>query len=930
MKPTVLCILDGCGIRKESDGNAFKNAKKTNFDYLMKEYPNSILEASGEAVGLPKGQMGTSEVGHLNIGAGRMIDQPLQKINKSLKDKSLENNKDLLSIFNHVKNNNSNLHIMGLLSDGGVHSSIDHLLGLIDICKINKIENVYFDLFLDGRDVEPKSAIKYIEILENKINETKIGKIATIGGRYFGMDRDNNFDRLKKSYDNICLGEGHIYEDVKKYIEANYKNDITDEFVRPCIVNKNPLSDNDGLIVFNFRKDRIREMLTCITNPSYYEQETLEKKLYLKKYNNLKVLTMYPVVESVKAPSIFKDDDLKNILVDYLHNNNKSQLRLAETEKFAHVTFFFDGGREVEYDDMKKILIPSPKVATYDLKPEMSVYEVTDSFLKEVGNYDVTILNLANGDMVGHTGNYEAAVKAVECMDECLGKIYNKVKELDGKLIVIADHGNCDTMWDENHNPVTSHTTRPVPCIVTDKKIKLNNGRLCDVAPTMLELMNMPIPKEMNGKSLINKNKFSKLFVIISFLIMFALLLTYSIRFIHFYNIEHPKNEIENLLSSKILEEKIVNNNGLTLLNNEYIYKGKVENNYVSYSGYLFRIVKVNKDKSIKLVTDDITTSLVWGYHTDYENSYIKKYLEEVFYNSLVNKDKYLLESNWCIDSIKKKTDVCKDIYSSKIGLLTYNDYKLANSNNSYLNINKYWWTMNTYDDSKVWYVFDEGGVNNKSDDESTYYSFGVRPSIVINPNVQFISGNGTKENPYIIDKYTEVNVGSYVNYSNYIWKVISVNDNIKLVMDDCLKDGEVCLTRKYSNSSSEFNPNSYNTLAYYLNHNFYNTLDDKYIVKGIWNVGKIDAEVSYDYNNIYNDNVEANVGLLNVVENNKIDSFTLTPGSDELIYKLNQDGSLYSSDTDEELNIYPVIYLNKDIVVNNGDGTKENPFIIE
>ena len=502
-KPLVLCILDGCGIREESDGNAFKNAYTPNLDMLFNRYPHSILEASGPYVGLPEGQMGTSEVGHMNIGSGRVALQPLEAINASIKDKTFFSNEKILDVFNHVKKNSSNLHIFGLLSDGGVHSHIDHLLALLDMCKENNINNVYLDICLDGRDTYEKSALTYLDILDKKLNELGIGCISTISGRYYAMDRDNNFDRLKLAYDAMCYGIGKEYSSYQELVNENYNKNINDEFVIPGIINKKPISDNDGVIAFNFRKDRLREMFTLLSNPSEYEDKCLEKGLIVKKYNNLKTLTMYPVTETVKSCHAFQDLDLKNILVDYLHNNGLSQLRIAETEKYPHVTFFFDGGREVEYDDMKKILIPSPKVATYDLKPEMSVYEVTDNFLKEVGNFDVTIMNLANGDMVGHTGVYEAAIKAVEHMDKCIGKIYNKVIELDGTLVIIADHGNCDVMWDENHNPVTSHTTNPVPCIVTREDIELNNGKLADVAPTMLELIGLDIPKDMTGVSLI-------------------------------------------------------------------------------------------------------------------------------------------------------------------------------------------------------------------------------------------------------------------------------------------------------------------------------------------------------------------------------------------------------------------------------------------
>ena len=504
-KPLVLCILDGCGARKESDGNAFLNANKPTFDMLMNKYSHSLLQASGPSVGLPAGQMGTSEVGHMNIGAGRIAIQPLEKITASIEDRSIYSNEKILEVLNHVKKNNSNLHIFGLLSDGGVHSHINHLLGLLDMCKEENVSNVYLDLCLDGRDTYEKSSLKYLDILDNRLKELGIGKIATIGGRYYGMDRDNNFDRVKLDYDAICYGEGKVYSSYKELVEENYSNGKTDEFVIPGIINKEPLKDNDAFITFNFRKDRLREMFTLLSNPDEYRSAALEKGLIVKDYKNLKTLTMYPVTETVLSPHAFDDLDLKNILVHFLHDNHLSQLRIAETEKYPHVTFFFDGGKEVEYDDMKKILIPSPKVATYDLKPEMSVYEVTEDFLKEVGNYDVTIMNLANGDMVGHTGNYDAAVEAVEHMDKCLKRIYDKVMDLGGVLFIIADHGNCDVMWDSEHKPVTSHTTNPVHCIITKEGISLKDGKLADVAPTMIYLLGLEVPKEMTGNILIEK-----------------------------------------------------------------------------------------------------------------------------------------------------------------------------------------------------------------------------------------------------------------------------------------------------------------------------------------------------------------------------------------------------------------------------------------
>lgn len=503
MNKVVLCILDGCGLREEKDGNAFANANKPTLNMLFEKYPNSKLEASGKAVGLPKGQMGTSEVGHMNLGSGRVAIQPLENISANIENGNILENENIIEVLNHVKENNSNLHLFGLLSDGGVHSHINHLFGLLDMCKKYDVKNVYLDLCLDGRDTYEKSALTYLDDLNNKLNQIGIGKINTISGRYYGMDRDNNFDRLKLAYDAIVYGEAKEYNSYKELIEENYNNEVYDEFVIPGIINKKPLQDNDGIITFNFRKDRIREMFTLLSNPTEYESDANEKGLIVKHFNNLKTLTMYPVTETVKSKRAFEDLDLKNILVDYLHDNGISQLRIAETEKYPHVTFFFDGGKEVEYNDMKKILIPSPKVATYDLKPEMSVYEVTDAFLKEVDNYDVTIMNLANGDMVGHTGVYEAAVKAVEDMDACIEKIYNKINQLNGTLIIIADHGNCDVMWDEEGKPVTSHTTNPVPCIITKEGIELKDGKLADIAPTILDLIGIEIPIEMTGESLI-------------------------------------------------------------------------------------------------------------------------------------------------------------------------------------------------------------------------------------------------------------------------------------------------------------------------------------------------------------------------------------------------------------------------------------------
>ena len=466
---------------------------------LWENYPHTQLNASGQAVGLPKGQMGNSEVGHMNIGAGRIVYQPLELINKSIEDKEFYQNEELLKVIEHAKNNNSKLHLMGLISDGGVHSHINHLMATLDLCKQQGINNLYLHLFTDGRDVLPTSAYTYISKVEEKLESLGIGSIATVGGRYYAMDRDDNYDRLKKAYDAIVYSKGNKETSIKDFIEDSYKNNITDEFFIPTVFDENGnIEDNDGVIVFNYRKDRLREILTALTNLEFNSME-------VEKFKNLKVVTMMPVVESVKAANAFSDPTLVNILGEYLEKQGKTQLRIAETEKYAHVTFFFDGGKETEYKNEKKILIPSPKVATYDLKPEMSAYEVNEKLLNEFENYDVIILNFANGDMVGHTGVLDAAIKAVESVDECLGKIYNKIQELNGVLIVTADHGNCEEMLDENDNVLTAHTTNPVPLIITKKELSLVPGNLSDIAPTILELMNIEKPAEMTGVSLIKK-----------------------------------------------------------------------------------------------------------------------------------------------------------------------------------------------------------------------------------------------------------------------------------------------------------------------------------------------------------------------------------------------------------------------------------------
>lgn len=501
MKKVLLCILDGVGISKKKDGNAFLNAKKPNIDSLLNNYPNSKLDASGEEVGLPAGQMGNSEVGHTNIGAGRIVYQPLGLINSKIKDKTFFQNKNILEVINHTKNNNSKLHIMGLLSDGGIHSHINHLLALIDMVKKNNLSNVYIHIFMDGRDTSPYSGKNYINMLEDKLENTKVGSIATVSGRYYAMDRDNNYDRLKKTYDAMTLGIGEEYKSALDCWQHNQDNEITDEFIIPAVINKKGLIEkNDGIICFNFRPDRIREIGTSLTNSdfSFFDNSNL---------SNIKMVTMMPVAESVKCLNAYKIEELINTLGEYISTNNISQLRIAETEKYAHVTYFFDGGVEKKLSQCKRILINSPKVSTYDLAPEMSAFEITDNLIKEIttNKPGLIVLNFANGDMVGHTGNYDAAVKAVETLDDCLGKILNNIDLDEYTLIVTADHGNCEVMINDDGTINTQHTTNKVPFIVCDKTLKVKDGKLGDIACSILDIMGIKIPKEMTGNSLIER-----------------------------------------------------------------------------------------------------------------------------------------------------------------------------------------------------------------------------------------------------------------------------------------------------------------------------------------------------------------------------------------------------------------------------------------
>lgn len=502
MKKVLLCILDGVGLSKETYGNAVYQAKTPCIDKLLNTYPNSKLEASGELVGLPTGQMGNSEVGHMNIGAGRIVYQPLGLINSKIKDETFYENKILLDTLAHVKENNSNIHIMGLLSDGGIHSHINHFIALLELCKKENIQNVYFHIFTDGRDTSPYSGEKYISILEEKIKELSLGSIATVSGRYYAMDRDNNYDRVEKAYKALVLGQGEEYNTALEAWGENQKRQITDEFIIPSVINKEGMiKDNDGIIFANFRPDRVRELASLITNSDIkpFKRENLK---------NIKLTTLMPVSDEVISTPAFKLEDLINTLGEYVSTKGISQLRIAETEKYAHVTYFFDGGIEKDLPNCNRILIPSPKVATYDLKPEMSAKEITDELLNQIktNKQDLIILNFANGDMVGHTGNYDAAIKAVETLDKCLTRITSKINLNEYTIIVTADHGNCEVMINKDDSINTQHTTNLVPFIVLDKNIKLKDGKLGDIAITILDIMNIPIPKEMTGNSLVVKN----------------------------------------------------------------------------------------------------------------------------------------------------------------------------------------------------------------------------------------------------------------------------------------------------------------------------------------------------------------------------------------------------------------------------------------
>ena len=507
-KPIMLMILDGFGINEKSDGNAVKQANTPNIDKLMKKYPTTKIYTSGLKVGLPDGQMGNSEVGHTNIGAGRIVYQELTKITKSIEDGDFFAIPEFIEAIENCKKYNSKLHILGLVSDGGVHSHIRHLYGLLEMAKRRDFENVYVHCFLDGRDTPPASAEGYITDLEEKMKEKGIGKIASISGRYYAMDRDKRWERVKKCYDALVKGEGNKSASATIAIENSYQKEVFDEFVEPTVIcnGDTPIAtigEHDSVIFFNFRPDRAREITRAIVDPKFDGFETKKMETYFVCFTNYD-----ETLPNVKIA--FKKEPLVNTFGEVVSKNGLKQLRIAETEKYAHVTFFFNGGEEKQYPGEDRILVPSPKVATYDLQPEMSAREVTEKVVEAINSdkYNAIILNYANPDMVGHTGSLPAAIKAVETIDECVGKVVEAMLAHDGTMLITADHGNCEQMIDyKTGDPHTAHTTNPVPLILVTKNedLKIKEGKLADLAPTMLDILGIEKPEEMTGESILVK-----------------------------------------------------------------------------------------------------------------------------------------------------------------------------------------------------------------------------------------------------------------------------------------------------------------------------------------------------------------------------------------------------------------------------------------
>ena len=509
-RPTMLMILDGFGMNPAKEGNAIYQADTPSLDRIFSEYPKTQIMACGEDVGLPDGQMGNSEVGHLNIGAGRIVYQELTNISKAIEDGRLRANEALNTAMDHAKGDHA-LHLFGLVSDGGVHSHIEHLFGLIDMAKEKGVTNLFVHCFLDGRDVPPRCAVTYISSLNAYMAEKGLGKIATVSGRYYAMDRDNRWERIQKAYDAITLGKGETASSGEEAVTNAYGRDENDEFVLPTVVMENgapvaTVNDGDSIIMFNFRPDRAREITRSFVSEagsfdSFQREKIISDLCYV-------CMTQY----DADMPNVlvaFPPEHIKNTLGEYLASLGLKQLRIAETEKYAHVTFFFNGGVETPNENEDRILIPSPKVPTYDMQPEMSAYLVTDKVIEMIEKdiYDVIILNFANADMVGHTGIMEAAVKAIEALDKCVPRIAEAVLAKDGTILLTADHGNADDMIDDEGNAVTAHSLNPVPLVnIANKPHQLKDGgRLADLAPTLLDLMDIPQPEEMTGQSLLKK-----------------------------------------------------------------------------------------------------------------------------------------------------------------------------------------------------------------------------------------------------------------------------------------------------------------------------------------------------------------------------------------------------------------------------------------